>query len=630
MKKFDKPIRRLAPTVEEWPTQTDTDTFSFVFSNENVGRDGFIVRNSAINHKNFDRNPVVLFAHDDTQPPIGRGTNIVTNRPNCTIDITFVPREVLPFAGTIRDLVAGKWLRAVSLSWQPIEYKRSTDPDIAAIFTEVDMLECSIVPLPALPDALLDARSHGVDTAPLYQWAERLLDKGGMLMVPRDELEQLRRAAKMPAKKRAEAAAEWKVGASKDLPIEDSDSWDGAAAEASIFEHAGGDDFDSTVARKGFLAYNAAEPDKRGSYKLPIAHVVDGEMKVPKGAIRAAASRLSQTDIPDDVKKSAGAVLDHYKEKAGIGDDDKERAVKPKRAFLRSSADPLFKRGLYDVGRLCFLLEELGYAHFSAACEAEMEGDGSKVPAMLFEVLEAAAEACKEMADEEIGELLAVHGPGDDSDDDDEEMRALKPSARAFIAAGKTPRSRALRRGIAIARAGKELSVANKDQLEAAQAHHERALKHHSEMHERTEAGAEHLATAQERSRAASQTLAEFGEHVRAAQDDPAKAKDHMEAADKAKGETEKHLAAADEAHDDAKDAHEDADDSHRAVGRRIRAAKRCVRTVLSGAVTSEADDTDADSQEKKQAADEEKARAARAARAKELARKEPITLTLD
>jgi hypothetical protein len=396
--KFDKPIRRLAPAVEAWPAQidTETNTFRFVFSNEKVGRDGFVVRNSAINHANFDRNPVVLFAHDDKQPPIGRGTNIDTSSPDCTIDITFAPREILPFAGTIRDLVAGKWLRAVSLSWQPIEYKRSSDPDVTAIFTKIDMLECSIVPLPALPGALLDARSHGIDTAPLYEWAERLLDKGDMTLVARGELEQLRRAAKMPT---------------------------------------------------------------------------------------AAASRPSRTDIP-------------------IGENEvKERALKNKRAFIRSGADPIFKRGLYDAGRLCFLLEELGYAHFSAAFEAEMEGDGSELPGMLKDILEQLGKACIEMTAEEVGEFLALHGPDDDEGEEegDEEVRALKPAARAFIAAAKTPRARALRRGIVIARAGKELSVTNKDQLEAAQDHHERALKHHRELHERTEAGAEHMATAQER-----------------------------------------------------------------------------------------------------------------------------------
>jgi hypothetical protein len=117
---------------------------------------------------------------------------------------------------------------------------------------------------------------------------------------------------------------------------------------------------------------------------------------------------------------------------------------------------------------------------------------------------------------------------------------------------------------------------------------------------------------------------------VRAAQENPAKAKDHLDAANKAKGETDKHMAAVADAHDNAKDAHDDADDSHRALGRRIKAAQRCVRTVLSGAVTSEADDTDADDVETKEKADEQKARAARAAKATALQRKDPVTLTPD
>jgi hypothetical protein len=86
------------------------------------------------------------------------------------------------------------------------------------------------------------------------------------------------------------------------------------------------------------------------------------------------------------------------------------------------------------------------------------------------------------------------------------------------------------------------------------------------------------------------------------------------------------------EAHTNAKDAHADADDSHRVLGRRIKAAKRCVRAVLSGAVTSEADETPADDLKAKQKAQAEQARASRAARAAELARasKQPIVLTPD
>lgn len=631
--KFDKPIRRLAPTVEAWPTQTDTDTFNFVFSNEKVGRDGFIVQNRAIKHANFDRNPVVLFAHDDKQPPIGRGTNIDTNGPNCTIDITFAPRDILPFAGTIRDLVAGKWLRAVSLSWQPVEYKRSGDPDIMAIFTEVDMLECSIVPLPALPDALLDARSHGVDTAPLYQWAERLLDKGGMSMIPRDELETLRRAAKMPAaKQRASDSADWKVGAAKDLPIEDSDSWDGPVAEKSIFEWAGGDEFDSAKARQGFLVYNAAEPDKRGSYKLPIAHAVDGELKVPKSALRAAASRISQTDIPEDVKTRAEAVLKAYEKSAGIGTDGKEseasRALKAKhaRALKRAPQMPKFNRGLYDVAQLAHMLEHFGYMHTASEYEAAVEGDDSKVPAMLGEGLAQLGATLIAMTQEEVEELL----DGKDLELDEPDVTIIKIEERAYVEAAKTPRSRAWRSGIALARAGKALSASNKEKLEEADAHCDRAVKHHREMGDHHDAVGAHVGAAQASCERTTQTLAELGEHVRAAQANPAKSGDHLEAAAKAHGEAEKHMGDVARAHQGAEDSHADADDCHRSLGRRIKGVQRCVRAVLSGAVTSDADDIGADDLKNQQASKEEKARAARAARALELTRRDPITLTLD
>ena len=186
--------------------------------------------------------------------------------------------------------------------------------------------------------------------------------------------------------------ADWKIGASRNLAIEDSDAWDGAAAEKSIFAHAGGDDFDPKKARAGFLVYDADKPKERGSYKLPIAHEVDGALKVPKGAIRAAASRLPDTDIPDAVKKRAQAVLDHYKKEAGIGDDGKDK--KDDRSFsrlvrrmTRVNSAPVLQRGLYDVANLAYVLMQLGYHHDGAVFEAALEGDDSQVPAMLGEAL---------------------------------------------------------------------------------------------------------------------------------------------------------------------------------------------------------------------------------------------------
>jgi Caudovirus prohead serine protease len=529
---------RLAPSEQEMAALTGMSPGApeigqsgrlvrYLFSTPDVGRDLHTVAANAWLIENFIKNPVFLWAHDDTQPPIGRVVQLAAVGDQLRGAVEYADADLNPFADMIYRMVKGGYINATSTSWLPLEWSPSRDKNRqgGVDFTKVDLLEISNVPIPAMPGALASARSNGIDTAPLYEWAERLLDKGDMTVVARGELEQLRRAAKMPA---------------------------------------------------------------------------------------AAASRPSQTDIP-------------------IGENEvKERALKPKRAFIRSGADPLFKRGLYDAGRLCFLLEELGYAHFSAAFEAEMEGDGSALPAMLKDILDSLGKACIEMTAEEVGEFLAMHGPDDDEDDEDGESRALKPAARAFIAEAKNPRARALRRGIAIARAGKELSVGNQDHLEAAQDHHERALKHHTDLGEHSDSVGTHVDAAQAQCERTTQTLAELGEHVRAAAEDPAKSKDHLDAAAKAHGEAEKGMGAVAKAHEDAKDSHADADDAHRALGRRIKAARRCVRAVLSGAVTSEADETGADDVQKQQKASEEKARAARVAKATALQRKEPVTLTLD
>jgi len=118
-------------------------------------------------------------------------------------------------------------------------------------------------------------------------------------------------------------AANWKVGVGRDLPISKDTEWNGSAAAKSVFEAAG---FDSdkpnvTMARKAFLIYNAAAPKLKGSYKLPIAKIVDGQMVVVPAGIRNAASRLPQVKgVSQAVLDRAERVLKSYKRKAGIGE----------------------------------------------------------------------------------------------------------------------------------------------------------------------------------------------------------------------------------------------------------------------------------------------------------------------
>lgn len=80
-------------------------------------------------------------------------------------------------------------------------------------------------------------------------------------------------------------------------------AWDSGAAAARVAAWAGGDDFDVNKYRRAFLYQDAeADPKAKGSYKLPFADVIDGELKAVPRAVFAVASRLGQTDIPGSDK----------------------------------------------------------------------------------------------------------------------------------------------------------------------------------------------------------------------------------------------------------------------------------------------------------------------------------------
>ncbi|MGH6967566.1 MAG: hypothetical protein ACREEN_00480, partial [Stellaceae bacterium] len=107
------------------------------------------------------------------------------------------------------------------------------------------------------------------------------------------------------------------------------DTWDGPAAAERMLSAAGfdGDNPDSAKARRGFLVYDSGNPTKKGSYKLPFADVVDGELKAISKGISAAKGRLDQAEAPKAVLEEAGAVIAHYEEKmkkaaAGAGEGD--------------------------------------------------------------------------------------------------------------------------------------------------------------------------------------------------------------------------------------------------------------------------------------------------------------------
>ena len=188
---MDRRYSRLAPSADV-VVESSNRLVRYIFSDESVGRDGYIIRWNAWQVENFKLNPVFMWQHDDSTPPIGKVIDLSVGR---TLRGAVEYAESA-FADSIFELVKGNFLRAVSTSWLPIEIERSGTPGIKGIFTDVDLLEISQVSIPALPTALAEARSRGLNLRPLGRWAERSLDRH--VVVPnlsRVELEAVYRAA---------------------------------------------------------------------------------------------------------------------------------------------------------------------------------------------------------------------------------------------------------------------------------------------------------------------------------------------------------------------------------------------------------------------------------------------------
>lgn len=149
----------------------------------------------------FNRNPVALFAHDQWSPPIGKdvGVHIV---PGVALKgiIAFTPPDLYDFGDMIGRMVKWGALNATSVGFAPKKYAFNEDrkgtwgPGID--YTEQELREISVVPVPANPNALVDGRAMkdaGIDTRPLIEWATKQLDGAGHLVLPRDIVERIAR-----------------------------------------------------------------------------------------------------------------------------------------------------------------------------------------------------------------------------------------------------------------------------------------------------------------------------------------------------------------------------------------------------------------------------------------------------
>lgn len=213
--KLDAP--RLVKEIPSAAVRTGSDTtVQFVMSTASVDRAGDTVAVTGWKLDAYRKNPVILFGHDSRSLPVGKSLREWQGSGALMCEVQFCSRDEYEFGWRVGQLVRAGFLNAGSVGFRPLAYQfneeRGSDGwSPACDFLEQELLEYSVVPVPANPEALVAGKAAGLDMGPIVGWAEGVLStaRGKGLWLPEHALvESLRPQAEAAWKALAPVAVQ--------------------------------------------------------------------------------------------------------------------------------------------------------------------------------------------------------------------------------------------------------------------------------------------------------------------------------------------------------------------------------------------------------------------------------------
>jgi HK97 family phage prohead protease/HK97 family phage major capsid protein len=140
----------------------------FVLSDATPDRMGDIIEVEGWDLENFKRNPIALFNHNPNFP-IGKWKNLRTDSDALKGYLELAPKGTSERIDEIRRLIQAGILKAVSVGFRPIDSTpiNHKDPWSGMRFTKQELVETSLVAVPANPNALAMAKSLKISPATL-------------------------------------------------------------------------------------------------------------------------------------------------------------------------------------------------------------------------------------------------------------------------------------------------------------------------------------------------------------------------------------------------------------------------------------------------------------------------------
>lgn len=199
-------LRKAFATVVRAPGD-DSRIITFAISTDSVDRMGDTIAVDGWELDNFRKNPVVLWAHDSEDLPVAKCRRIWVEGGKLMAEADFTPTPAgwPDFNETVFQFLKHGLLNATSVGFAPIKYAFSEEDGrtFGIDFLEQELLEFSVVPVPANPECLQQAKSLGINVEPMVTWCRSALAFQGFAVLPQDRFdaisalpEDLRAAAK--------------------------------------------------------------------------------------------------------------------------------------------------------------------------------------------------------------------------------------------------------------------------------------------------------------------------------------------------------------------------------------------------------------------------------------------------
>src|SRR6516225_2358721 len=133
----------------------------FILSDETPDRMDDVILSDGWDLKHFKKNPIALFAHR-SDFPIGKWSNLRIEDKQLRGHLELAPVGTSHRIDEIIRLVDAGVLKAVSVGFRPTEYEEREGTDWGYTYVKSELVECSLVTVPANPNALAVAKSLNI------------------------------------------------------------------------------------------------------------------------------------------------------------------------------------------------------------------------------------------------------------------------------------------------------------------------------------------------------------------------------------------------------------------------------------------------------------------------------------